>query len=81
MEKIYIVYHKSMWDGENYSDTPMGFKKEKDALSYFNKKVQNERADWANECVEETERSFSAWREGEYNDYHCEIYVSEMILH
>ena len=79
--KIHIVYHKEVWDGESNNEKPVAFKREEDALKLAKQIADNVRADWANECVEETDTSFSAWRDGEYDNYHCEVYVSELILH
>ena len=74
-QKIYLVHHNEAWDGENCYDPTMAFKNEDDALAEIKWIANQVRADWANECVEETDHSFHAWREGEYDKYHCEIFI------
>jgi len=74
-QKIYLVHHNEVWDGEDFSEPTMAFKNEDDAIAEVEQIAANVSADWANECVAITDHSFSTWRDGEYNDYHCEIYI------
>ena len=78
--KIHLVHHKEFWDGENCSEPTIAFNNEEDAIAEVKRIADNVRSDWANECFEETDHSFSAWRDGEYNEYHCDIYIQHTEL-
>lgn len=77
---IYLVHHEQVLDGATDNET-FAYKKEEDALKIAKQLIDTIRADWANECVEENDDAFSAWREGQYNEFHCEVYVQPTILH
>lgn len=80
MEKIYVVLKTEVWDGENWDRVLGAYWNEDDAVARVKEVANNVRPDWADESVEETERSFSAWRDGEYSLYHCDIYIEQTEL-
>lgn len=80
MEKIYVVIKNEKWDGETWDSVLGAYWNEDDAKARVKEVADNVRADWVNESVEETSRSFSAWRDGEYDQYHCDIYIEKTEL-
>lgn len=79
-EKIYVVIKDERWDGETWDRVLGAYWNEDDAVARVKEEADKVRPDWVNESVEETERSFYAWRDGEYDLYHCEIYVEQTEL-
>ena len=76
MDKVFIVVRDEVYDLER---TPARwvYAKEEDAIAKVKEESDRVRADWANECLEEDDYHFSAWRNGEWSYYHCEIYYDE----
>lgn len=80
MEKIYIVLKTEKWDGETWDCVFGAYRNEEDAEKRVREEADKVRPDWEDDMISEDGVTFSAWRDEDYDQYHCEIYIEETEL-
>ena len=76
-DKVFLVICEIVWDGEPDGAEIWAYANEDDAKDKVLSLANEVRPDWVNECVNEDEYQFHAWRDGESSYYHCDIYIDE----
>ena len=76
-DKVFLVICDYVWDGEVDNTEIWVYANEDDAKAKVKYEADCDRHNWVNECVEEDDYQFHAWRDGESSYYHCDIYIDE----
>lgn len=78
-EKVWIVLKNEVWDGETLDIVIGTYRNEADAEIALQREKDKIRKDWEDETIDEdTPKSFYAYREGEYMEYHVNLYMEHV---
>lgn len=79
--KVWVVLKNEVWDGETWDECLGVFYNESDAELALQKVKDNIRKEWEDETIDEdTPKTFFAYREGEYMEYHIALYMEHIEL-
>ena len=80
-EKVWVVLKNEVWDGETWDMVIGAYRNESDAELALQYEKDNIFNDWKDEVIDEDSvKSFYAYRDGEYSQFHVNLYMEHVEL-
>ena len=81
IEKVWVVLKNEVWDGETWDNIVGVYRNEADAERALQNVKDEIYKDWKDQLIDEDSvKSFYAYRDGEYDQFHVNLYMEHVEL-